>query len=269
MPRVNKAKKYPMIEMYPGERIGSSINVKPAPYLHVIEYDHELDMGIVMKRGTILTFDANGYLIPCVGGSTVTVTYDARDVELGVHDLDTSTVVLEAKVGTPTSASLFKGYAVGVAQYDIYQYSPENHDNYKIQDNVAILEDYCVLYEVSEDMAAAYTGYGTTVMPGHILIPNNKGFPVPLTSAFFTEATAGSAAEINVFAAELVEAVNYKVGKLVRLIDITKPVDKDFLGGYDKVITVPGLDLPGHETNGIQTGINASTKKGILVQLQF
>lgn len=356
MARKSLARKSTMIEMAPGERIGSGFNVRPAPYLPIIALDTELDMGIVIKRGTIVTFDNDGYLIPCVGGNTVHPTYAQMDIDMGVIDLDTGTAVLATGAA---SAAYATNHPVGVAQYDIYQYSAEDLDYYSIQDHVAILEDYLVLYALS----SSYTGLD--YKPGAAVVADQYGFPIPLSAVAVSDTTtdtlevqrltftagataagtitignvngAGSAVTVELttamttatlvgsavataFAANafwtvannagvvsftaktygdkgaltytdtddtgvtgaftthtaghsdlldsanfLINAVNNKVGKVIRKINLANPVDTNFMGGYEKVIVVPGLNL----ASGTVTGIDADTKQGVLIQLQF
>ncbi len=359
-----------MIEFTEGVRIGSGFNMRPAPYLPIKEYDSEVDMGVVIKKGTIVTFDKWGYLIPCTGGNSVTLTYGALDVSNGVLDLDvfpTQTAVTSGQIGA-TSTALDTNYPVGVAQYDIYQYCPADHDYYKLQDHVAVLEDYLVLYAVDAIMN------DESYLPGSVVVPNSDGMPVPLSvgsvsdtttdtlevqsfvitagataagnitignvdgngsnvtvavTTATTTATLAGAAVASAFSANpywtvvnttgtvsftaktygnksaltftdtgttgvagtfstttqghsdlldsatlLIKSMNHKVGKVIRTIDLNSSsdsykVDKDFLGGYEAVIVVPGLNLPGQETNGIQPGIDTTTKKGVLIQLQF
>jgi len=345
-----------MIEMNDGERIGSGFNVRPAPYLPIIEFDSENDIGIVMKKGTIVTFDSNGYLIPCTGGSAlVTLTYTALDVTYEVYDLDTMNSTPAALTATKTTtAKLVANYPVGVLQYDVQQYQPDNHYYYHIQDHVAILEDKLVLFALDATRAGAHTW-----TPGVTVIPDAYGHPIPLTAdtfediatdikevqtftvatgatdsgnitvggvavavvsanstadvatliragsytgwtvtgsastAIFTSTTYGPKAALTFVdtgvtgvtgafvettegsygstdaVAFAVSSLNFKVGKVIRVIDLTKDVDKNFLGGYEAVIVPTGYNLPGQETGGIGAGIDATSKKGVLIQLQF
>lgn len=338
--------KHKMIEMSEGVRIGSGFNLKPAPYLPIIEADTEKDLGIVIKRGTIVTFDDNGYLIPCVGGSAVKPSYTALDVTYGVTNIDDSEVVEATDIGAATTAYA-KNAPVGVAQYDIYQFSPDDQYTYQIQPHVAVLQDYFVLYALNASQGSA------DWVPGAVVVPDNTGYPTPASLAFFGNATiededltfgavsggestvtlakapAPSTLELSVVIStvtysgtddgegvvtlvdeagtedNVVGTVNYvsgvitlttetkptdgsntatynhantynvqqdildlekfKVGRVVRKVDLSNDVDKDFMGGYDQVKVVPGLGL----NDGEVTGIDKDSGLGVLIQLQF
>jgi hypothetical protein len=66
-----------------------------------------------------------------------------------------------------------------------------------------------------------------------------------------------------------VESVlNQLVGRVVRSVDLSGD-DADMIAGFDKVIPVPGLGLPGTDTSGYGDGVDGTTGKGVVIQLQF
>jgi len=82
-----EVKKYKMREYSDGIRIAGGLNIRPAPYLPVISVDQHYQKGIVIEKGTFVTFDEFGYLVPAYTGNK-NLTYTALDVTEGVFDID-------------------------------------------------------------------------------------------------------------------------------------------------------------------------------------
>jgi len=87
-----KALKRPMRVFAEGKVIGGGINLQAAPYLPILEVVPDTPP-VVIKKGTFVTIDANGYVIPAYAGNGKTLTYSAVDVQYGVIDIDTGNPV--------------------------------------------------------------------------------------------------------------------------------------------------------------------------------
>ena len=233
-----------------GERFGAGLNLKPAPYLPIVKVDSTINAGVVIRKGTFVTLDENGFIVPAFIGDK-TLTYTDIDVSHGVIDIDTDAAVTQAKTSTKTlgtdAADVKIGKPVGVVVADVYK----NYDDpwFEPQKGVTILTDYLVLVGVdSAHNAVTYT-------PGDLLILDDSGFPVPL----------GVMSDIGDS-----EKLHYVVGKLVKIVDVT--AEPMFTGGLEYVEYEPesfATGLPGAQTNGISDGIDLTTKKGLLIQLRF
>ncbi len=254
VPMYPVAKHEKMREYSDGVRIGSGLGFKPAPYLPVVEWDPNLNTGIVIKKGDFVTLDQFGYVVPAFVGEK-TLTYGAYDIQLGVKDIDTFTgkvsdsAVAAAKtsskkLGTTATANIKIGKPIGVAMFDVYAWDMGQDPWYQVQDNVTILADRMILLAV--DSAHASVSYEA----GDILVLDASGFPVPFD---------GDAADLP-----------YGVGRLVKVIDLTK--QPDFTGGLEQVEYFSpefAEGLPGKQTAGVSDGIDLTTKKGLLIQLWF
>ena len=265
MARVFPAIKKNFEEVSDGKRIGGGLVFKAAPYLPIVEYNDFERLDIVIKAGTIVALDEFGYIVPANGGSdSVKLTYSALDVQHGVYDYDNFTGskadprVTSAKT---TTKSLAPNVPIGVAQYDIFRWDMDSDPNYKVQQTFALLEDALILVPIESDMESTY-GIGPELGKYHsgaLVAPDSKGRFVPFVAETETVTATGSAYSI----ANLEQVV----GRIIKVEDVAN--DPDFTGGYENVSTVPGLGLGGKENGGLPHGIDATTKKGIFVQLQF
>lgn len=271
-----------------GVTLASGINLQPAPYLPII-LDFKKPGGketeIVIEAGTIVTLDDNGYLIPCTGGEDVTLTYTALDVTYGVTDIDTmdSTPAAVSAAGTST-AKLAKNAPLGILLFDAERVSSDL--NWKPQAGVTILCDFLVQY-------ALPTAYASlSWKPGCDVISDENGYVIPLAYTDLDEvadvaldtSNTYADADVNVAVNAAITEINtaiaalntyhgkhkFRIGKCVRVIDMSTDMDKNFTGGLDKVIIpIPNMGLPGSENSGIQDGMDATTKKAVLVQLEI
>lgn len=227
-----------------GIRIGGGLNLKPAPYLPILKVDPMLNAGVVIKKGTFVTLDENGYLVPAFVGSK-SLAYTDVDVQHGVVDIDTGAALTAQKTSTKklgTDGDVKIGRPIGVVTQDVFK--DYNDPWFKPQQGVAILTDYLVLFGL--DSAHASAGY----VAGDLLTLDINGFPVP-----FDPET---------------DDIRFVVGRLVKVIDVN--VDKMFTGGLEYVEYMPeefAAGLDGKQTGGIMDGIDLTTKKGLLVQLRF
>ncbi len=252
-------------EVSRGERIGGGLVFKVAPYLPIVEYNDFERLAIVIKGGTVVAFDEFGYIVPANGGATdVTLTYSTMDVQHGVYDFDSFTgSIADPKVtaAKTTTDKLTANVPIGVAQYDIFRWDMNADPMYKVQKTFGLIEDWLILEPLESDMESTY-GIGAALGQYHsgaLVTSDSKGRCVPFVPETATVSATGSAYSV----------VNLEqvVGKIIKVEDVTK--DPDFTGGYETVSTVPGLGLGGKEDGGLPHGIDATTKKGIFVQLQF
>lgn len=245
-----KALKRPMRVFAEGKVIGGGINLKPAPYLPIVEVTPDTQP-VVIKKGTFVTLDQNGFVIPAYP-SQKQLTYSAVDVQFGVINIDTGEPVQAAGTSTQT----ISGKPIGIALYDYFLNLPQFQADYNIQPEVGILTEGLILLAL--DSAHSSVQY----KPGDVLELDSAGFPVPVAQLNVTVDESGSAThEIKL------DASNF-VGKLVRVIDATDQ-SLGWTGGYELVAPASGLDLPGIENGGILDGIDETTKKGLLIKLGF
>jgi len=144
--------------------------------------------------------------------------------------------------------------------FDVYQWDMGKDPWYQVQDQVTILADRMILLAV--DSAHASVQYQS----GDILVLDGDGFPVPF------DVTVDAAGVYSVAAAVtmLKDMLKYKVGRLVKVIDLAK--DTMFTGGLENVEYWPSefaSGLPGKQNGGVTDGIDETTKKGLLIQLEF
>ncbi len=265
MARVFKAIKKNFQEISEGERIGGGLVFKPAPYLPIVEYNDFERLDIVMKSGTIVALDQFGYLVPANGGdNTVKLTYSAMDASSGVYDYDTFTgAITDPIVAAPktTTKSLNANSPIGVLPYDVFRWDMNADPMYKVQTNVALLEDWLILVPLTSAMQTAHA-VGAALNEYHsggFVASGSNGEFVPFVAT--TEDIAATGTAYNVTNLE------QRVGKIIKVEDVT--TDPNFTGGYENVVAVPGLGLGGKENGGLPHGIDSTTKKGLFVQLQF
>jgi len=253
-----------MREYSDGIRFGGGLELRPAPYLPVVEVDRNLNAAKVIKKGTFVTLDEFGYVVPAFVGKK-TLTYGQYDVEFGVLDIDlfktTKAAVTAAKTSTAElGETITIGKPIGVAMFDIYQWDMDKDPWYKVQDQVTILADRMILLAV--DSAHASVQYQS----GDILVLDGSGFPVPFDVTVDATDVDSVAAAVTM----LKDMLKYKVGRLVKVIDLAK--DTMFTGGLENVEYWPSefaSGLPGKQNGGVTDGIDETTKKGLLIQLEF
>lgn len=248
-----------------GIRIGGGLNFRPAPYLHIVEWDKSIEKGIVMKKGTIVSMTEDGYIVPANGGSAQTITYDSRDIEEGVIDIDTwASTPAAVETAGESSTSIAANYPIGVLQYDIFQWDMNVDPWYQIQKQIAILEDYFVMYAIDSTRDSAYD-----YTPGLWVVPDSKGYPIPLdvSEVPVTVAVDGSAGTGTL---DLSNILHQVVGRIIKVVDpVNVEMDEDFIAGLNYTIPLSGLGLVGTENGGVMPGMDATTKKGVLIQLGF
>ena len=250
-----------------GLSIGGGLALKPAPYLPILTWDSHRNAGIVIKKGTIISITSDGYIVPCNGGiADQTYTYTQLDIDNEVIDFDlwatTQGAVEAAGASSENQEALLP---VGLARYDIYRWDMGEDPWYRPQTEVAILEDRLVLIALDETHESEYT-YAN----GQWMVSDDEGFPVPLTLADMDlEVTvSGASGTGKLELDDVTAAFNQIVGRLIKVIDL-ETTDTHFTGGLEHSIPVPGLGLPGVETEGISDGIDTTTSKGLLIQLTF
>jgi len=167
-----------MREYSDGIRFGGGLGLRPAPYLPVVEVDRNLNSAKVIKKGTFVTLDEFGFVVPAFVGSKALV-YGQYDVEFGVLDIDTFKTTKAAVTVTKTSTlelgdDVKVGKPLGVAMFDIYQWDMGKDPWYQVQDPVTILADRMILLAVD----SAHNN--VTYESGDVLVLDADGFPVPL-----------------------------------------------------------------------------------------
>lgn len=252
------------MEYTEGVRIASGLKLRPAPYLPVVKYDAEMKRGIVLEAGTIVSLDQYGYVVPANGGVNTVFDYTALDVSEGVFDVRTFTnKKTDARVTAPASgvSGIAANKPLGVVFRDYHVWDMLADPSYQMDLEVTILADWMVL-------AALPTGYDPeNYKPGTLIVPDSKGWYAPFTVAAIsdtiTDVQEASLAVIDNVSAALEQVV----GRVVKVIDLA--ADPSWAGGYDKVITVPGLGLPGMENDGVLDGMDPITKKAVVIQLNI
>ena len=249
-----------MREYQEGERLSGGLKFRPAPYLPVKKFDQTYQIGVVIEKGDVVTLDQFGFLVPAFQGEK-TLSYTAIDVQLGVFDLDSFTgkkddqavsaaKTTTKKIGTTDTANVKIGAPIGVAMYDIFQWDLERDPWFQVQPEVAVLCDKAILLALDPDHASV------SYLPGQLLMVDDKGFPVPFD---------GNAAKLQ-----------YVIGRLVKVIDVA--ADPDWLGGVQNVVYFPEAfrptHLPGRQSMEnasvvVTEGIDQTTKKGLVIQLQL
>lgn len=248
-----------------GIRIGGGLNFRPAPYLHIVEWDKNIEKGVVMKKGTIVSITSDGYIVPANGGTAQTITYDSRDIEEGVIDIDTwSSTPAAVESAGESSASIAANYPIGVLQYDVFQWDMNDDPWYQVQKQIAILEDYLVMYAIDETRDGE-----NTYTPGLWVVPDTEGYPVPLdVSEIDIEVTVDGTAGTGTL--DLSDVLHQVVGRIIKVVDPGNvDMDEDFIAGLEYTVPLSGLGLVGTENGGVMPGMDATTKKGVLIQLGF
>ncbi len=115
----------PQFEISESDR--PALAYKPNRSLPVVMMDLELRDFIVVGKGTIVSVDTNGDLVPANGGNSATYTYTINDQNAGVIKTNGS---LAVSGDTFTNAA---NIPVGVAPTDYFQDISNRYNNYKMQ----------------------------------------------------------------------------------------------------------------------------------------
>ena len=258
IPFQQKAEHSDFREYCEGTRIGGGLKFAPAPYLPILKVDPILNAGVVIKKGTFVTLDSNGFLVPAFVGSK-SLVYTSVDVEHGVIDIDTDSAVSAQKTSIPTTKKIGTGATddvkigkpIGVVVQDVFK--DYNDPWFTPQKGVAILNHYAVL--IGLDTAHQFVTYQV----GDLLTLDLNGFPVPFDTTFTVTDSNPQIVKL--------DDIHFVVGRLIKVIDATKDM---FTGGLEYVEYEPAefaTGLPGSQTGGIMDGINLQTKKGLLIKL--
>lgn len=227
--------------------VGGGLGNKPAPYLPIIEWDKDNEIGIVIKEGTILARDENGYIVPANGGVDVTLTYSVLDEEEGVVN----------KAGDPVTAggteTLSANKPIGVAESDVYGYAWHTDSTYKFQEGINVIKEGLAMWALSD---------ATGLLPGDFVKPGTDGKPVKMDLS--TAIISGTPDTLDT---ALISMLEQKIGKIELIADAN--VDKTWLGGVDLLRTPAGLGLPGQETSGANNGLDPDTLLGLVVYFNF
>ena len=191
-----EAKHEKMREYSDGIRIGGGLKLRPAPYLPIIEIDKNLDKGIVMKKGTFVTLDQFGYVVPARKTDAV-LTYGQYDVDYGTYNIDdfgagngkVSSTGTSTKTLGP-SGDIKTGKPIGVLMFDVYAWDMGNDPWYQVQDPITILADRMILLAVPASHASV------SYEPGDILVIDDSGFVSPFNPVFDGEDLAATQTQI-------------------------------------------------------------------------
>ena len=195
--------------------------------------------------------------------------YGQYDVEFGVIDVDsysttkaavTAPKTSTAKIGTTSASDIKIGKPIGMTMFDVYQWDMGKDPWYQVQDPITILADRMILLAV--DPAHKDVAYEA----GDILVLDPSGFPVPFDVTVDAAYVDSVAAAVTM----LKDTLKYHVGRLVKVIDLAK--EPMFTGGLENVEYWPSefaQGLPGKQNGGVTDGIDETTKKGLLIQLEF
>jgi len=241
-----------------GKVLGHGVTLKPAPYLPIVDVDTENKLAVVIKKGTFVTFDQYGYLVPAKKVAT-TLTYTATDVEYKVfdidsftNDLDNDTKVSAAKTSTATlgpDGTIKTYFPIGILALDAFQYTADPW--FKPQDNLTLIQDSLVL--VALDSAHESQSYE----PGSLLVLDDNGYPIPIGDLVIDGTN------------EIFDAtqLNWAIGRLVKVIDLE--AEPEWKNALDMVIVPPVGQpyIPGSHNSGVSDGFDVTTKKALLIQL--
>lgn len=247
-----------------GVRIASGLKLRPAPYLPVVKYDTEMKRGIVLEAGTIVSLDQFGYVVPANGGVDSVFNYTVLDVAEGVYDITTFTnKKTDARVAAPAEAvpGLRGNKPLGVVFRDYHVWDMQADPSYQMDLEVTILADWMILVALSGDYDSS------EYLPGTLIVPDSTGWYVPLAVSSISDAIEDVQSAAAAIIANISAALEQVVGRVVKVIDLE--ADPTWTGGYEKVITVPGLGLPGMENGGVLDGMDPVTKKAAVIQLNI
>jgi len=264
MARVRKAKDVLFRVIEDCASISGGIKNRPAPYLPIIEWDYENEVGIVIKAGQIVARDENGYLVPANGGVASNLTYTKLDVDEGIVGVNRKPVT----VGTVTGA-LAVNVPVGIAAHDILAYKFHEDPTYKFQEGAVILKQGLAMYALPEsgnDRRLSFelveVNVTDTYVPGSFLVPAALG---KVKLADMTGLVTGNAS--TVVYTKLQTLLKQKFGRVEMVVDAS--VNKELLNMMNVVYPAIGFNLPGYETGGANNGIHPLTKKALIVYYNF
>lgn len=255
MARVRKAKDVLFRVIEDCASISGGIKNRPAPYLPIIEWDYENEVGIVIKAGQIVARDEDGYLVPANGGVASDLTYTKLDVDEGIVGVNGNPVT----VGTVTGA-LAANVPVGIAAHDILAYKFHEDPTYKFQEGAVILKQGLAMYALPEsgsELPFELVEIDSYV-PGSFLVPAALG---KVDLADMTDLVTG------VDYAKLQTLLEQKFGRVEMVVDAS--ANKELLNMMNVVYPASGFNLPGYETGGANNGIHPLTKKALIVYYNF
>lgn len=260
MARVRKAKDVLFRVIEDCASISGGIKNRPAPYLPIIEWDYENEVGIVIKAGQIVARDEKGYLVPANGGVASDLTYTQLDVDEGIVDVGGNPVTV---VGTDTDA-LAANVPVGIAAHDILAYKFHEDPTYKFQEGAVILKQGLAMYALPE------TG---RVLPFELVeidsyVPGSFLVPAALGKVDLADMTnLVTIDDTTVEYAKLQTLLKQKFGRVEMVVDASE--NKELLNMMNVVYPASGFNLPGYETGGANNGIHPITKKALIVYYNF
>lgn len=260
MARVRKAKDVLFRVIEDCASISGGIKNRPAPYLPIIEWDYENEVGIVIKAGQIVARDEDGYLVPANGGVASDLTYTKLDVDESIVGVDGDPVT----VGTVTGA-LAANVPVGIAAHDILAYKFHEDPTYKFQEGAVILKQGLAMYALPEsgnELSFELVEVNDTYVPGAFLIPAALG---KVDLADMTDLVTGDATTVAY--TKLQTLLEQKFGRVEMVVDAS--VNKELLNMMNVVYPASGFNLPGYETGGANNGIHPLTKKALIVYYNF
>jgi len=209
----------------------------PAPYLAVVEEDKLFETWRVIQAGTIVAFDKTNFasetlqvtnkkwLVPANGGSDKTVTYAAADIDetIDIDSYEAANVEAVAAAGAATK-QIAANFPAGFAPYAFFSSAAQLlYHNFKLQNTVGFITDYFIELPLVWDTGSTSVTQAT-LDTGHLVKPGASGEVVKWVNGN--------------------DSVDQIVGRCVRTDAIAV---KDAL---NKVLTVPGLNLPGTGSSG-------------------
>lgn len=259
MARVRKAKDVLFRVIEDCASISGGIKNRPAPYLPIIEWDYENEVGIVIKAGQIVARDEDGYLVPANGGVASDLTYTKLDVDEGIVGVNGNPVT----VGTDSGA-LAANVPVGIAAHDILAYKFHEDPTYKFQEGAVILKQGLAMYALPEsgsELPFELVEIDSYV-PGSFLVPAALG---KVDLADMTELVTVDGTTVAY--AKLQTLLEQKFGRVEMVVDAS--ANKELLNMMNVVYPASGFNLPGYETGGANNGIHPLTKKALIVYYNF
>lgn len=257
MAKITKARTINFRFMNKIETFGQEKKLYPAPYLPVLEYSKALDASIVIREGTIIALDANGFVVPANGGVDSNIVYSRYDVDEGTAHIDTfnpaninaSPAVTQLTMGTVTG-KITANRPIGIAFTDIYAYKYIQDPTYKLQYSVTVARSGLGLLAIDEAHKAL------TYNSGELIKSDGIGFVVPIEMTDITDV------------AGIKLAYSQQFG---RVIDVLDANDKSLLGGMEYVVPVPGMNMPGIENGGYNNalGLDDQHTKSVLFTFSF
>lgn len=260
MARVRKAKDVLFRVIEDCASISGGIKNRPAPYLPIIEWNYENEVGIVIKAGQIVARDEDGYLVPANGGVASDLTYTKLDVDESIVDVDGDLVT----VGWYQDA-LAANVPVGIAAHDILAYKFHEDPTYKFQEGAVILKQGLAMYALPEsgsELSFELVEVNNTYVPGAFLIPAALG---KVDLADMTDLVTGDATTVAY--TKLQTLLEQKFGRVEMVVDAS--ANKELLNMMNVVYPASGFNLPGYETGGANNGIHPLTKKALIVYYNF